>query len=103
MNRHSKTWFWLILALLLTAALTLAPDGRVHPANAAGSALGYNLGWFTIDGGGLAELSGGTYTLGGAIGQPDAGTLYGGQIALTGGFWGGVNTTVSVFLPFIKK
>ena len=33
----------------------------------------YDLGWFTIDGGGGMFSTGGGYELGGTIGQPDAG------------------------------
>ncbi len=49
----------------------------------------YAIDWFTIDGGGGAS-SGGTYTLSGTIGQPDAGTLSGGSYTLEGGFWPGL-------------
>jgi hypothetical protein len=45
--------------------------------------------WFTIDGGG-GTSTGGPYSLTGTIGQPDAGTLGGGNYTLVGGFWGGV-------------
>ncbi|MGP1273134.1 MAG: GC-type dockerin domain-anchored protein [Phycisphaerales bacterium] len=41
---------------------------------------------FTIDGGG-GTLAGGSYTLTGTIGQPDAGVLAAGSIQLSGGFW----------------
>ena len=47
----------------------------------------YAIGWSTIDGGGVSESAGGVYTLGGTIGQPDAGSLAGGNYALRGGFW----------------
>lgn len=54
------------------------------------SALGeYDLSWWTVDGGGATFSSGGSYELGGTIGQPDAGTLSGGDYTLGGGFWGG--------------
>ena len=49
----------------------------------------YSLDWFTIDGGG-GTSSGGSYTLNGTIGQPDAGTLSGGSYTLEGGFWPGI-------------
>jgi hypothetical protein len=49
----------------------------------------YAIDWFTIDGGG-GTSSGGTYTLSGTIGQPDAGTLTGGSYTLQGGFWPGL-------------
>lgn len=41
---------------------------------------------YTIDGGG-GTSSGGTFTLSGTIGQPDAGTLSNGSLVLQGGFW----------------
>ena len=45
--------------------------------------------WYTIDAGGSMTLSGGTLTLAGTIGQPDArnAPLTGGNLSLTGGFW----------------
>ena len=54
------------------------------------SALGeYDLSWWTVDGGGATFSGGGDYDLGGTVGQPDAGTLSGGDFTLGGGFWGG--------------
>ena len=56
--------------------------------------------WWTVDGGG-AKLDGGTYTLMGTAGQPDAGpALGGGAYALIGGFWGG-EAQYGVYLPLI--
>ena len=49
----------------------------------------YAIDWFTIDGGGGASSSG-SLTLSGTIGQPDAGTLSGGNYTLQGGFWPGI-------------
>ncbi|GIV10453.1 MAG: hypothetical protein KatS3mg019_2544 [Fimbriimonadales bacterium] len=49
---------------------------------------GYDLSWWTIDGGGITFATGGVYNLGSTIGQPDASNvLTGGTYALTGGFW----------------
>jgi len=48
---------------------------------------GYDLSWRTVDGGGITLSFGGGYSLGSAIGQPDAGSLSGGEYALAGGFW----------------
>ena len=48
---------------------------------------------FTVDGGG-GTSSGGTYSLSGTIGQPDAGTLSGGGFTLQGGFWAAVSEVV---------
>ena len=49
---------------------------------------------FTIDGGGGTRSTGGAFSLGGTIGQPDAGLLSGSSFTLLGGFWsGGVAVT----------
>ena len=50
------------------------------------TAQNYDLTWFTIGGGG-GSSSGGSYSLDGTIGQPDAGMLSGGDYTLEGGFW----------------
>jgi len=48
-----------------------------------------SINWYTIDGGG-GTSSGGTFTLSGTIGQPDAGAaMTGGTFTLNGGFWAG--------------
>jgi hypothetical protein len=80
----------------------------------------YSIDWSTVDGGGGTSTGGpmiGTnYSVSGTIGQPDAGTMSGGNFTLEGGFWGiiaGVQTpgapllsifhtttnTVAVFWP----
>jgi hypothetical protein len=46
----------------------------------------YSIPWHTVDGGGGASAGGG-YSLKGTIGQPDAGTLAGGNFVVEGGFW----------------
>ena len=51
---------------------------------------GYDLTWNSIDGGGQMFSTGGTYSLGGTIGQPDAQAgpvMGGGAYELAGGFW----------------
>jgi hypothetical protein len=62
---------------VVAAAATLAQD--------------YAIDWHTVDGGGETWSTGGTYEVGGTIGQPDAGALTGtgpgGTYTLTGGFW----------------
>jgi len=42
--------------------------------------------WSTIDGGG-GSAAGGSFSLSGTIGQPDAGNLLGGAFTLLGGYW----------------
>jgi hypothetical protein len=49
----------------------------------------YVIDWYSTDAGGGIS-SGGSYTLSGTIGQPDAGTLTGGSYTLQGGFWPGL-------------
>jgi hypothetical protein len=67
---------------------------------------GYNLSWFSIDGGSQA-VSGGGYELRAAIGQPDAGTLSAGPYVLHGGFFrGGAEVgqdSIFVFLPVVES
>ncbi|GAG30776.1 unnamed protein product, partial [marine sediment metagenome] len=62
----------------LAVMLALAP---------AALAQDFAIDWWTVDGGGEMFSSGGDFELSGTIGQPDAGTLAGGDYALTGGFW----------------
>jgi hypothetical protein len=53
-------------------------------------AQGYTIPWSNLDGSGTPPpaLTGGTFSLSGTAGQPDAGLLSGGAFALQGGFWG---------------
>lgn len=64
---------------LLTALLA---TGSSAPAQT------YSIDWHTIDGGG-GTSEGGSYSITGTIGQPDASavTMKGGPYALKGGFW----------------
>ena len=84
--------------LLLVIAVTLL---GVVSASALG---GYTLDWWTVDGGGAMFSSNGSYSLGGTIGQPDAGTSTGGTYTLSGGFWGGgAAARHDLFLPLILR
>ncbi len=91
--KHIKCFFTLrvsVLSLSLLIALTvLALNVHVGYAepNAAPRTTGYEISWYTIDGGGAQNLTGGTYSLSGTIGQFDAGTQSGGTYALKGGYW----------------
>ncbi len=51
------------------------------------SAQDYTMAGYTIGSGGETVSSGGEYLLGGTIGQHDAGTLTGGDYAVSSGFW----------------
>ena len=74
-----------LLGMVLLLGLTLTGVALAQTGGA-----GYDLTWWTVDGGGYTFSTGGNYTLGGTIGQPDAGpVLAGDRYALAGGFWGG--------------
>jgi hypothetical protein len=95
-RRVSRVILVAAIALLLLVSVALAQSGN-----------GYDLSWSTVDGGGATFSTGGGYTLGGTIGQPDAGEMSGGDYALSGGFWGGIVGVVEyfydVYLPLILK
>jgi hypothetical protein len=82
-----------LVALLLLASVALAQGG-------------YDLSWFTVDGGG-GNSSGGPYILSGTAGQLDAGGLSGGTYTLTGGFWTGVAGPMpplfAIYLPLVLR
>jgi len=71
-------------------------------ADEAGQA-SYDLSWWTVDAGGVTFSSGGRYTLGGTIGQPDAGMLTGADYALAGGFWRGGAIAYRICLPLLMR
>ncbi len=89
---------FLLIALLIS--LILMATGVAAWAQSGG---GYDLSWWTVDGGG-GILTGG-YVLEGAVGQPDAGiVLTGGGYSLTGGFWTGAGPSpTKVYLPIISR
>jgi hypothetical protein len=60
----------------------------------------YSIDWSTIDGGGGAS-TGGVYTVTGTIGQPDAGTMSGGNYTLQGGFWGVIAAVQTPGAPYL--
>lgn len=96
MNRRK---LFLSLVLGLTVGLSLA---SVVTAQTGG---GYDLTWWTVDGGG-DTVGGGGYTLAGTAGQADAGQpLTGGGYTLYGGFWteGAVDPTHYVYVPLVLR
>jgi hypothetical protein len=82
---------------LLIASVTLAQTGN-----------GYDLTWWTVDGGG-DRVSDGIYTLMGTAGQPEPGPiLTGGDYALLSGFWPGGGATApapvrTIYLPLVGR
>ena len=87
-----------LLALLLGGLL-------LTTAAATSSSQGYDLSWWTVDGGGGVLGSEGGYSLRGTIGQSDAGLLAGSNYTLSGGFWGGGKLTAvyKIYLPLVQR
>lgn len=97
LSSRKKLALFLALGVLLLTLPALAQT----PA-------GFDLSWHTVDSGGGTFSSGGVYTLGGTIGQPDAGVMAGGVYELSGGFWigGGVlppSDSYHIFLPLLQQ
>src|SRR5208283_69541 len=66
---------------------------------AVGFAQQYSIDWYKVAGGG-GTSTGGTYTVSGTIGQPDAsGAMSGGQYSVTGGFWSLISVVQTPGLP----
>jgi len=91
-RRHLFLCIGLTLVFLLVVTSAFAQSG--------GS---YDLTWNTVDGGGAMFSTGGSYSLGGTIGQADTGELSGGAYTLAGGFWIGVATAFGIYLPLMMK
>jgi hypothetical protein len=101
----------MVVALLLSAAVLAgqAPaEAQVAigtPAPASTGSTGYDLSWWTVDGG-AAAFRGEGYVLDGTAGQPDAGVLSGGDYTLSGGFWGvGAASAAGrqLYLPLVMR
>jgi len=87
-----------LCVLVLVAGVALAQDGYQVARS------GYDLSWWTVDGG-YTSSTGGNYSLGGTVGQPDAGLLTGGGYRLEGGFWigGAAGGVYRVYLPVVMR
>jgi len=81
-----------VRCLTVAALIGNAVFATANPALAQ-SGGGYVITKSTVDGGGSTSLTGGSYALGGTVGQPDAGALSGGTYSLTGGFWSGASAS----------
>ena len=95
-RRQATKPLWLILPLLF---IILAPINLAYAERS--SSADYAIRWHTMDGGGLSQ--GGEYTLQGAIGQPDTGSMQGGSYALVGGYWSAFIQWWSQYLPAILR
>jgi hypothetical protein len=93
LEKTSRAAVFVMITLLLVGSTALAQPGD-----------GYNLTWWTVDGGGAGAGLPGPYSLGSTVGQADAGTLTGGGYTLAGGFWhSGVALDHYIFLPLVLR
>ena len=96
------------MALFVLASVLIAQGSlpaAADPGRGAPDA-GYEMAWYTVDGGGATFSAGGVYSLGGTIGQPDPGLLAGGDYNLGGGFWGGgapAEGLHRIYLPLVMR
>ena len=101
MMQGKRTLLGALLLLLLASGVAAAQTSRPSTSPDAD----YDLSWWTVDGGG-GRLDGANYTLGGTIGQPDAGqALSANGYTLVGGFWYGVAEPewYDVHLPVVLR
>ena len=86
----------LIITLILLGLLLLAAFDQVSN--------GYDLSWWTVDGGGGDSVGTG-YSISGSIGQADASQqLTGGDYSLRGGFWVGTGgAQYDIYLPLVLR
>jgi hypothetical protein len=86
-----------VLALILGAGAATAY---------AQSGGGYDLSWWTVDGGG-GTANGASYILAATAGQPEPGpAASGGGYTLRGGVWHGADTSApghGIYLPFVVR
>ena len=96
----------LVLLIGITTANAQHTNDPAAPRSDAATALsaGYDLSWYTIDGGGATFSTGGSYSLGGSIGQPDAGSLSGGSYHAQWWVLGRhVDRQLRIYLPLVRK
>jgi hypothetical protein len=89
-----------LVALVLVSVSTAHAQPAREPAAPQDT---YDLSWYSIDGGGATNSTGGAYSLSGSVGQPDAGALSGGTYTLNGGFWGGATVSYNVYMPVVMR
>jgi hypothetical protein len=83
------------LKSLLLALIVLAGS------QAALQAQSYSIDWFKIASGGGTSTNG-QYSVSGTIGQPDAGTMSGGEYLVTGGFWSVIAAVQTPGAPVLR-
>ena len=92
---RKRTFYAVLIVLVLTTLVTIAA------LSATGA--GFDLNWWTVDGGG-GSASGSGFGLSGTVGQPEAApALTGGGYYLVGGYWAGVIPGKQVYLPLVTR
>ncbi len=97
-----RVWWLFAGALLFALVVALITTAGISAQTAATTATGYELSWFTMDGGGGTSTGTG-YILSGTIGQMDAGTQSATGYSHAGGFWPAIRTIFEQFLPLIRR
>lgn len=102
----------LVMALLFAGVVALTmgqwgddPLAMAGPPEPEATTATYAMPWWTVDGGGVSGSAGGSYTMSGTAGQPDAGLRQsGGVYTLSGGFWHSRPATQrKVFVPLVVR
>jgi hypothetical protein len=88
-NKRKRTIRMVIFSLVFLALIS---------ASAALADGGFDIPWWTVDGGG-GQSSGGSYSVMGSVGQADTGTMSGGQYSVNGGFWNAEGAVFPTPLP----
>ena len=77
-----------VVRAAIGASLAFVLAGGISSGSPEEDGVGFEITWYTIDGGGGTSVGGG-FELNGTIGQHDAGAAMGSGFELTGGFWVG--------------
>jgi hypothetical protein len=93
----------ILLPIVLVLLIGISTANAQRTNDPAAPQSGYSIDWYTIDGGGATFSTGGSYSLGGSIGQPDAGQVSNLPYTLNGGFWGGASISYNIYLPLVLK
>jgi hypothetical protein len=90
----------LLIVLCVVVALGALPSARSEAATVVN---GYDLSWWSVDGGGATGGSSGLYALGATLGQHDARVWAGGDYSLAGGFWPGAPVEYRTWMPLLLR
>lgn len=101
MTRYIHFKRFLIACTLLFVLIGAQPFARAQAHRR--TLAGYDLDWWTVDGGGVAPAPTAGYSVGGSAGQPDAATWRGGRYTLAGGFWRPATAGYEIYLPLVLR